>query len=431
MKGSMENRSSSVNGKPPVMTAPPDWIEERMTHLHQLMVRNHFKGHDPFDLLNSPYLQWIPDDTSLQLLISKFGSRVAPDFLRKLLRVPPIPDPKIYACAYFGYRCSGKTAFQPFADEMTRRLIALAKTDEQGLLYWGYEYKWATRGNGINPRGASTLVPAAFAILALACEAALSGKPTYLEMLHRALQFYDTRHRCHNRQGFYLGYFKNAPVNTHNANLLGCAALTAGAHLLSEERYFKTAAEAAQTSVAAILPDGFLPYTDAPSGNWTDSFHHLYVMACLSIISRRNPLVNQSEYETAISRLKNYYCTHFINPDGTLNYYPGQRDPIDCHNYAAAIIYSILFEQGKLMGMVSVDQLLEHIDRQTWMPHNKRYMHRIYRFYSDRRFFLRWNQAWMFWALAMRWGHQTQLEKIFWQINSFRLKENGAHLRKQ
>ncbi len=378
----------------------PGWIEDRINQLHKMLAANDYKGYDPFDLLNSPFLQWVPDRPSLQILFSKFGSRLAPDFLRKLLRVPPIEDPKIYACAYFAYRCCGKEEFQPFAREMIRRLVILAKHDYSGL-YWGYDYKWGTLGNGVNPRGDSTLVPAAFAILALVYESVLTQGDTYHEVLRKALDYYHSRHRCQGQDGLYLGYFKNARVNTHNANLLGCAALTAGGHILADDRYFQTAAEAAHTSVAAVQTDGFLPYTDAPSGKWTDGFHHLYVIATLTLIARLNPRVERDIFEITITRLKEYYQRHFLNPNHTLNYYPESPYPVDCHNYAAAIIYSVLFDRAKLMDQIPATTLLQHIDRLTWMPEKQRYLHRIYKYKKDRRFFLRWNQAWMFWALCM------------------------------
>ena len=39
--------------------------------------------------------------------------------------------------------------------------------DAAGGAYWGYDYTWATRSGEVNPRGASTIVPGAFALFAL------------------------------------------------------------------------------------------------------------------------------------------------------------------------------------------------------------------------------------------------------------------------
>ncbi len=416
-------RQDNITNPSPTHPDFPNWIDERIHLLHQLLLQQNYKGNDPFDLVNSPFLKRLPDIALLQLLVSKFGSRLAPDFLRKLLRVPPIEDPKIYACAYFGYRFSGKKEFQPFADEMIDRIIYLATETTEGV-YWGYDYKWATLGDGINPRGASTLVPASFAILALICESLLKGKTGLCEHLKKALAFYHTHHLCQGKNGPYMGYFRKTRVNTHNANLLGSAALSAGAFLLGNKQYFKTSLKTARTSLAAVKEDGFLPYTDAPAGNWTDSFHHLYGIACLSLISRINPFADTAEFDPVIRRLKAYYRKHFIRPEGRINYYPDEEFPVDCHNYAAAIIYAILFEDGRLMGEIPVEKLLAFIDQRTWMPRQKRYLHRIYKFKTDRRFFLRWNQAWMFWALSMVRNYENQRSTVFQQIQQQMVLEN-------
>src|SRR5262245_25550444 len=104
----------------------PRWIRERIDALNDLIHEHDFKGFDPFDLPNSPLLGWIrPTWRIPQLLLSKFGSRLAPHWLRVFLRVPSIEDPKIYSCAYFAYRFLGDR-YAPDAREMLLRLVALA-----------------------------------------------------------------------------------------------------------------------------------------------------------------------------------------------------------------------------------------------------------------------------------------------------------------
>jgi hypothetical protein len=387
-----------------------DWTLDRIGTLFELVERQDYRGNDPFDLANSPLLSRVPESWHLpHLVLSKFGSRVAPDRLRWALRVPPIEDPKIYAVAYFGYRLSGLSELEARADMMIDRLTALAECARGGT-YWGYDFMWATRGSGVNPRGASTLVPGSFALLALT-HSMLTAPTEEREMLLRgALDHYATAHRCANRHGEFLGYFPSDATNTHNANLLGCVALTAGGRLLGNDELLRIAASGASTTVAAVAPDGYIRYTDHPSGDWTDCFHHLYVLASVRAIAALNPHVDTAELGAAAERMESYYRDHFERPDGLVNYYPDRLHPIDPHNYAATAIYAVL--SGKPGGAASGADLLERVDRLAWDGRRGRYIHRIHRRRTDSRFFLRWNQVWMLAALCIAHAGDTARARV-------------------
>jgi hypothetical protein len=374
------------------------WIPARLEQLDELLRRHDYRGWDPFDLPNAPIFRPIRDDWWLpQLILSKTGSRAVPDWLRRTLRVPAIEDPKIYACAYFGYR--RRDAAQ--AREMVDRLARLAVRDAAGGAFWGYDYTWATRSGEVNPRGASTIVPGAFALFALLDDLVASGQDTHRALIAAALDHYRTCHRSSGEQGEFFGYFAGASVNTHNANLLASAALTLGGRALDRDDWLRDAATAATTSVRAVDATGCLAYADHSSGNWTDCFHHLYVIACATVLERMNPHVDRSEFRDALTRLRGYLREQFVRDDGLLNYYPGSPYPIDPHNYAAAAIFAVIFgEQGDLPP-AAAEPLLRRVDELMWDPARGRYRYRRHRRRRDSRLFLRWTQAWMFAALSI------------------------------
>jgi hypothetical protein len=381
-------------------------VDERIRALAALLEEHSYRGFDPFDLSNSPLLARVPRGWHLpNLVISKFGSRVAPDALRRVLRVPPIEDPKIYACAYFGYRMSGLPELAEQAEPMLDRLAAMAH-HEDGT-YWGYDYLWATRGSGVNPRGGSTLVPGSFALLALLHGMARTGDDRHAGVVRAALDHYATEHRSRGAVGEYLGYFPQAASNTHNANLLGCVALTMGGRLLGEERHLELAAECASTSVVAIGTGGYIPYSDHGTGDWTDCFHHLYVLASLKALGALNPHLPAAELADAAARLERYYHSEFERPDGLVNYYPRRLHPVDPHNYAATAIYLTLTgdaEAGRA--------LLRRVDGLMWDSRLGRYHHRLHRRRRDKRFFLRWTQVWMLTALCVAQAGGAAEEEI-------------------
>lgn len=379
------------------------WMEERIAQLHTLMLRHDYKGHDPFDLLNSPLLSWIPDRWRIpQLLLSKFGSRIAPHWIRQALRVPTIEDPKIYSCCYFAYRLLG-TEWNDVAEAMLERLVRMAVqsngTEAEGkAIHWGYDYTWGTLYDGVNPRRASTLVPGAFAMLALLHEVVACAGEKYRQPLEQALRWYAIRHRRTGASGSFLGYFTTSTINTHNANVLGCLALSVGGKLIQNEGYLTLAATATETTLAAVRADGFIPYNDHPRGGWTDCFHHLYVVAALQGIAAVNPFIDQQNIRQKVERMVEYYRQQFLRDDGLVNYFPNRLHPIDPHNYAAAAIFMVI--TGDEEDIQQARTLLQRLDEIAWNPNKKNYTYRQHPGKKDERFFLRWTQVWMLFALA-------------------------------
>jgi hypothetical protein len=278
---------------------------------------------------------------------------------------------------------------------MLDRLAAIAQHTAEGA-HWGYDYLWPTRSGGVNPRGASALVPGAFAMLALVDGVVATGGERHRALLRDAVGYYATCHRS--AAGSFLGYFPSSRSITHNANALGCAALSLGALALGDAGPARVAAAAVEPTVAAVRADGHLPYGDHPSAAWTDGFHHLYVIAALSAIVRTNRYVDRELCQAAIERLQRYWKARFVRDDGLLNYYPGRLHPIDPHNYAVTAIHLTVFgdEQDRVMAR----SLLGRVDELAWDARRRAYVHRIHRRRRDRRMFLRWTQAWMFAALA-------------------------------
>lgn len=383
-------------------SSPDTWIEDRWQRLRRLLAEADYHGHDPFDILNSPFLGWLPQHAPIPLLVNKIGSRLAPDFTRRWLRVAPIQDPKIYACAYFGYRFHGSDQDRETAASMIRRLVGLARPHGKERAFWGYDYLWPTRYDGTNPRAASTLVPGSFALLTLIHHGLDTGSRAHEDLMRRAFSFYVEHHLKQRADGgVFLGYFTHSKVNTHNANLLACAALSLGGRLFGETHWQKVAAAATETSLRAVQDNGFLAYNDHPRGNWTDSFHHLYVIAALRTVVKFNSLAHRERIESALHRLYEYYRHAFMRDDGLINYYPGRLYPIDSHNFAAAALFAQILDDGRLGGVLEACDLLKKADAQTFNEGRGRYAHRRGRWRTDSRLFLRWNQAWMFAALGV------------------------------
>lgn len=375
------------------------WIRDRRLQLDALMRRDDWTGHDPFDLVNAPIFRWIPERAyHLLLVVSKGGARLPFRWLRPLLRVPRGLDPKTYACAYFGYALDRESASaRRDADEMLNRLARLAGRSSEGA-WWGYDFVWPTLSDGVNPRRASTIVPGAFAIMALAWDVVVCDRNRHRELLIDAVRYYARRHWKEGPGGARVGYFATSGHNTHNANLLGCLALTLGGIVGGNDQWLRMAGRGVSTSLAAVRDNGSIPYNDHQSGEWTDCFHHLYVAATLAALGELNPYVDASRINDVVAAMDGYYRRTFLRDGGVVNYYPGTPWPVDPHNYAATAIYEVM--TGGESGTVRGAMMLNRVDQICWDARGGYYHHRVTRRLRDRRLFMRWGQAWSFAALS-------------------------------
>jgi len=376
-----------------------EWMSRRRSQLDDLMRTHDWSGNDPFDLVNAPSFRRIPNSSYATLLaLSKLGARLPGEWLRRLLRVPRCLDPKIYVCAYFGYVLDDDNPqASRSADEMLERLSALAGRNDDGA-WWGYDFVWPTLSDGVNPRRASTIVPGSFAILALAWDVVVRGRERHRDLLVNAARYYATRHWKDGPFGARVGYFSTSGHNTHNANLLGCVALTLGGLVARNDTWLRMASAATATSVAAVHDNGYIPYNDHRSGEWTDCFHHLYVVSCLKALAKLNPHVDAVEIDDVANRMTRYYRRTFLRDGGVVNYYPASPWPIDPHNYAASAIFEVA--SGGPGGVERAAEILGRSDSFCWDESRGHYHHRVHKRWRDRRLFMRWGQAWSFAALS-------------------------------
>lgn len=376
-----------------------EWMVNRRGELDRLLRRNDWRGNDPFDLVNAPLFRRVPNSAyGLLLAISKGGARLPFRWLRPLLRVPRCDDPKILVLSYFSYVLDADNpGADADADEMLDRLAELAGRNDDGS-WWGYDFVWPTLSDGVNPRRASTIVPGAFAMMALAWDIVVRGRDRHRDLLLQAARYYAGRHWKDSPYGARVGYFATSGHNTHNASLLGALSLTLGGVIGRNDAWLRLAARATATSLAAVAENGFIPYNDHRSGGWTDCFHHLYVVASLTAIGHLNPYVDGMEIEQATRRMDAWYRRTFLRDGGVVNYYPGSPWPIDPHNYAVTAIYEVML--GGEEGCERAKKVLDRMDDICWDESAGHYHHRVMKRWRDRRLFMRWGQAWVLAALS-------------------------------
>ena len=212
-------------------------------------------------------------------------------------------------------------------------------------------------------RGGSTLVPGSFALLALIHASLDARTPAGDDLLRAALRALRDRAPLQQRLRRVprlLPRRRHQHPQREPARVCGADRRRPA---VGDDDHLRVAAAAAETSVAAVGRTATSRTRTIASGDWTDCFHHLYVLASIRALAALNPHVDAAEFSATSERLHRTTST-FRGAGRLVNYYPDRLHPIDPHNYAATAIYAVL--SGDEHGAARAKDLLQRLDGVAW-----------------------------------------------------------------
>ncbi len=156
---------------------------------------NRWSGYDPYDALNSRWLQTLTflDRKWVRLMLTQLLKRSPVNF-RPILRVPPSENPKalgLFLSAFVKLASQGWPGARENAEYLAQRLVKSSSGNEAGC-GWGYSFPWQTR-TVLVPRGSPNLVCTVFAANALLDAFELLGAEKYLQAAASASAVYQRR----------------------------------------------------------------------------------------------------------------------------------------------------------------------------------------------------------------------------------------------
>lgn len=340
--------------------------------------RDHdFAGHDPFDALNSRVFHSTPfaGSRNARLIWTQLVKR-SPLDLRGVAAVPAQRNAK-------GIALFALATKQP---ELLSELLEL-KIDGYSGACWGYNFDWQSR-NFFAPRGTPTIVPTAFAARAFV-------EANELDVARSVCDF--ILHDLPRTGDICFSYAPNTNTRIFNASLLAAEVLASVGKLTGESELCDVAVRAARYAVKHQRDDGSWPYGTEPTQSWIDNFHTAYNLFSLKRIIDACP--DAAEFQPALERGYNYWKTNFFLAEGWPKYYHDDPYPADAHAAASAIV--TLVECRKLDDTAL--KLAQNVAR--WTIQNLRdergfFYYQRRRFYTIRKPYMRWAQAWMLYALA-------------------------------
>jgi hypothetical protein len=349
-----------------------------------------FAGHDPFDALNSTIFQATPlaNSRNARFIWTQLVKRLPLD-LRGVGRVPAQQNAKgiaLFALALIARR-----------DDEARTLLSdllSLKLEGYSGAAWGYNFDWQSR-NFFSPRNTPTIVPTAFAARAF-IEA---GHDEHLRTARSVCEFilHDLPRPVDTPSEICFSYTPNSNTRIFNASLLAGEVLASVGQLTNETELCDVAERAARYVVTHQRADGSWSYGTAPTQSWIDNFHTAYILFSLKRIM--DACSGGAEFQPALERGYRYWKSNFFLAEGWPKYYHDGPYPADAHAAASAIVTLVecreLDETALNMAQNVARWTIQNLrDERGFFYYQRR------RFYTIRKPYMRWTQAWMLYALA-------------------------------
>ena len=172
---------------------------------------------------------------------------------------------------------------------------------------------------------------------------------------------------------------------------------------LNEQAYLDLALKVARQSASEQAADGSWVYGARHHHQFIDGFHTGYNLEALQLIQ---DTLHTDEFEPVIQRGLHFYKTQLLEADGTAKYYHDNPYPLDMHSVAQAVF--TLVRVGKTSADHRIAALV--LQRAFDTLYDAKAGHFCYQktaHYTNRLNYIRWTQAWVYYAFAFYLRQQT------------------------
>ena len=376
--------------------------------------KEHYKGWDPYDGLNSKVFQALPyfKNSAFWRLCVIQGFKRCPINLRRLFLVPKDYNAKGIGLFLQGYcnlvktvrekpelarKIGSEEELKSKVKELAELLLSLRSKGDYHGACWGYNFGWQAKFLFYFPAYTPTVVATNFCATALMEAYEITKDKKYLDIALTSAEFVrQDLHRTEHERGFLFSYSKY-PNNREvlNASLLGSRLLSYAYKYTRNEEY----RELAERSVCACCKlqetDGSWIYGLSKGQNWVDSFHTGYNLDGLIAYEE---LTGDTKYHGYIEKGYKYYVVNFFEKDGTPKYFNNRMYPIDIHCPGQLIITLTRLhkydDNSELAGKVMEWTIRNMQDKKGY------FYYQLKPGISSKISYMRWSNAFMFCAMS-------------------------------
>jgi hypothetical protein len=376
-------------------------IKESFEKLKAYCEQEEFRGWDPFDGLNSRLFNALPGIRSnrfSRLAWIQFFKR-SPFNFRRIAGVKKEYNTKGLGLFLTGY-CNlyQQQPLEEYKQQiyfLGNKLIELQTPGFSGSC-WGYNFDWQARAF-FQPKNTPTVVATSFVADALWNAYDCTGEQKFLDAALSSTAFIQKDlYRTYDEKGnFSFSYSPVDKTQVFNASLLGAKLLSRAYRYHADESFRNDAKKAVAYVCDRQQSNGAWAYGTLPFHQWIDNFHTGFNLECIHKYQR---YTGDYSFDEAIKKGTEFYLDHFFMPDGASKYYHDKLYPVDVHSPAQLIItmdeLGFLQQQAPLVEKV-LDWTIQH------MQDSKGYFYyQVKKGFSSRIPYMRWAQAWMFYAMS-------------------------------
>ncbi|SDJ66752.1 delta-aminolevulinic acid dehydratase [Microbulbifer yueqingensis] len=380
-------------------TANSDLIETSFGKLRNYVEREGYRGNDPFDGLsgrfnNTVFFRY----RFFRLLVQQLIKRSPIDF-RRVLGIDKKYIPKGLGLLLAGYaRIYSISRSNADLDCCNRlfELILSQKTDGYSGNCWGFPGYWQTKAF-FQPFGAPQVVASTYIGNGLLDFYELAGNKAALREASDIAPFIlnDLNQVEYPDGSISVSYtvYDNSAV--YNATALAARFLSRLYRYTNDPKLLEFSERAIRYVCGGQKSDGSWPYSPLSFHQWVDGFHSGYNIECIHDYQK---YTGDRGFAAVVDKGLSYYIDNFFTNAGVPKYYNNSTYPIDVHSPAQLVI--TLSKLGRFQEhRAIIDRVLG------WTIENMQsddgfFYYQINSFFTSKIPYMRWSQAWMFYAMA-------------------------------
>jgi len=376
-----------------------------------------YAGYSKYDSLNSPFIRAISLGIPLLRFVTQQVVMRSPVNLRPLLGVKKSKNPKgvaLFALAYLNlYAALGEVEA---ASQARRCLEWLLSHRSQGTGYcWGYNFGWQSL-HFYAPPYSPNLVVTGNAGMAFVLAYELLAEQRYLDVARETVEFItQDLNLLYDQDDMHAySYIPGSRWIVPNVNGLAAALMSKIYRHTREEALRKEAERIIRFVIAQQTADGAWYYGYPPESSPVkhDNYHSGHLVDWLLDYMR---CTGDERFADHFARGLQFYTANLFLPDGAPKLMSDKIYPFDIHGAAQGIITCAkAAREYDPVWLNRAEQVARWTIDNMQSPKDGHFYYQKGRFWTKKFSLMRWNQAWMAYALAslLRAERKLVMEKV-------------------
>jgi len=353
-----------------------------------------YRGWDPYDGLNSNFIQILPIKNNHLIRLTWIQSlKRLPVNFRTALQIDKGYNIKGLSLILSALILLQKKSYAEYSKQIDEVLNIIIKYRSASRDYycWGYNFPWEARAFSV-PRWQPNMIVSTFVAQSLLDLYKYNNNDQYLNYAKDVGEFIINELLLYKgKDEICFGYIPEEKTIVHNANLMGAKLFARLYSITNLDQYKEYAINSTNYTINRQRHDGAWLYGLNKHHKWVDNFHTGFNLVALYEIQS----LTKKDYSINLKKGIDYHLSKHFLEDMTPKYYDTSLYPIDIHNFAQGVDTLLTFgyyNKAKALLILSIDNM--------WDMRRKYFYYQKTKYWTNKIDYFRWSQAWMLFALA-------------------------------